>query len=55
MSAEVATVEADAGKAQFVCTVTDGAPVLGYVVITEPFVRGRSCVGLRELPDVDEG
>jgi hypothetical protein len=54
VSAEVATVEADAGEPQLVCTVTDGARVLDYVVINS-FVRSRSCVGLRQLPDVDEG
>lgn len=53
MSAEVATVEADAGEPQLVCTVTEGARVLGYVVI-DSFVRGRSCGGLRMLPDIDE-
>ena len=53
MSAEVATVEVDAGEPRFVCTVTDGARVLGYVAINS-FVHGRSCVGLRKLRDVDE-
>lgn len=41
------------GKPQLVCTVTQDSEVLGYVVI-DSTVGGRSCGGLRMLPDVDE-
>lgn len=41
------------GEAQLVCTATRGSEVLGYVVI-DSTVGGRSCGGLRMLPDVDE-
>ena len=36
-----------------VWTATDGRSVLGYVVV-DSTIRGRSCGGLRMLPDVDE-
>lgn len=41
------------GNAQLVCTVTADSRVLGFVVI-DSTVGGRSCGGLRMLPDIDE-
>ena len=38
---------------QLVCTVVEDSTVMGYVVI-DSTVGGRSCGGLRMLPDVDE-
>jgi glutamate dehydrogenase (NAD(P)+) len=38
---------------QLVCTVALGSSVMGYVVI-DSVVGGRSCGGLRMLPDIDE-
>lgn len=38
---------------QLVCTVASGSSAMGYVVI-DSVVGGRSCGGLRMLPDIDE-
>ncbi len=40
-------------RAQLVCTVLQGAEVLGYVVV-DSTVGGRATGGLRMLPDIDE-
>jgi len=46
-------LSAVAGDGQFVCTVTEGRDVAGYVVI-DSVVSGRSCGGLRIAPGLDE-
>jgi glutamate dehydrogenase (NAD(P)+) len=43
----------DASGNQISCTVKHGGEVLGYVVI-DSTIGGRSCGGLRMVPDVDE-
>ena len=40
-------------ETQLICTVVQRSKVIGYVVI-DTTVRGRSCGGLRMLPDIDE-
>jgi len=40
-------------RSQLVCTVASGSTAMGYVVI-DSVVAGRSCGGLRMLPDIDE-
>lgn len=50
------TIEAfwEKRRSQLVCTVASGSSAMGYVVI-DSVVGGRSCGGLRMLPDIDEG
>lgn len=40
-------------ETQLVCTVVQRSEVVGYVVI-DSTIGGRSCGGLRMLPDIDE-
>jgi glutamate dehydrogenase (NAD(P)+) len=49
------TIEAflEKHRSQLVCTVASGSSAMGYVVI-DSVVVGRSCGGLRMLPDIDE-
>lgn len=40
-------------ETQLVCTAVQGSKIIGYVVI-DSTIRGRSCGGLRMLPDINE-
>ena len=48
------SVELDSGGAQLICSVRDGAELTGCLVM-DSLVGGRSCGGLRMVPEIDEG